>query len=618
MVNEINVGYFVNLDGSKLTLKDAAELLERAASHLDIGKSSDIGYEIDDSILPHAYRYNPSQKCGEITVRYPLELFDPIDGGLSELLNVILGENFGNLKYKQIRLDWVELPKRYTSCFKGPAFGTEELKTLLKFDCPLLAINVRPNIGVSLDYFIKKCKIFVENGVNMIVEPHTSPILPKCKFNPNYTFKEKVKRVLTELKNFERSQPILYCPIIIGDSSTKLAYQIADIVDEVDLPEDIIVSVGLSFSPASFSRIRHLSQDKTFNLPVWAHDTLHSVMTCRNHRFVVNHTVLVQLARLAGADLVNAGSLSAETKYAMPIDNLKSNFEILNIRTNEWNHIKKSLYVAAGSINPLWIYKHIYNFNSLDMAFVAGGYVHNHRKGDIIGVSEMLAAIKHASQLFKDKQTDKQSFEEEITKIEQFFESGKTFGDFLIGRDEKVIEDHEKIDLVLSHTRMLPEMRGDLRRIESKTDRVIEYVQKIETSCDQIIYDLEKGGIKLKEEDKEELRTLADDLRRADKEQLTNFTNELIKLLKDPKLQKEIENKASKRDTSIVTKTFYTITHALNELGIALSAAVTAEAFLPHIEAIMHQITILNGISPELASTLILIPLITLKIKTVK
>ena len=51
----------------------------------------------------------------------------------------------------------------------------------------------------------------------------------------------------------------------------------------------------------------------------------------------------------------------------------------------------------------------------------------------------------------------------------------------------------------------------------------------------------------------------------------------------------------------------------LNELGIALSAAVTAEELLPHIEAIMHQITILSEINPGLASTLILIPLITIK-----
>jgi len=185
-------------------------------------------------------------------------------------------------------------------------------------------------------------------------------------------------------------------------------------------------------------------------------------------------------------------------------------------------------------------------------------------------------------------------------------------------KKESYDEMHKKIDEVLTHVSMLPEMREDIRGIEVKTDKILGYVQRIETSCNRIIHDLEESGVKLREEDKEELKTLADDLRKANKEHLTNFTNELIKLLKDPELQKEIEKKAPKERKSIVKKTFYKITSILNELSIALSAAVTAEALLPHIQAIMHQITILSEVSPAFASTLILIPLIALKVRTVK
>jgi tetratricopeptide (TPR) repeat protein len=170
----------------------------------------------------------------------------------------------------------------------------------------------------------------------------------------------------------------------------------------------------------------------------------------------------------------------------------------------------------------------------------------------------------------------------------------------------------------LPYLSMLPEMREDIIEIKVKTTTILEHVRGIETSCNRIIHDLEKSGVKLREKDKEELKTLAGDLKKANKEQLTNFTNELIKLLKDPKLKKEIEKKAPKERKSVVKKTFSKITGILNELGIALGAAVTAEALLPHIEAIMDQITILSEISPTLASTLILIPLIALKVKTVK
>lgn len=176
----------------------------------------------------------------------------------------------------------------------------------------------------------------------------------------------------------------------------------------------------------------------------------------------------------------------------------------------------------------------------------------------------------------------------------------------------QIVKEHEKIHKKLNG------LNESVNRIERKTDRIIECIQKIETSCDQIIYDLENGGVKLKEEYKKELKTLADDLMRANKEQFTNFANEIIKLLKDPDLQRKIEREAPNGLKSKVKKTFYIITEMLNELSIALGAAVTAEELLPYIEAIMHEITILSRITPGVASTLVLIPLIALKMKTVK
>ena len=131
----------------------------------------------------------------------------------------------------------------------------------------------------------------------------------------------------------------------------------------------------------------------------------------------------------------------------------------------------------------------------------------------------------------------------------------------------------------------ISQLSGVTERIDAKTDIVIEYVKKIETSCNQIIDDLEESGIKLRDEDKEELKTLAADLRSVNSEQLTNFTNELIKLLGDPKLERELEKEVPNK---LVTKTFSKIIEITNELGIALSAAVTAEKILPPVEEILR------------------------------
>jgi hypothetical protein len=154
-------------------------------------------------------------------------------------------------------------------------------------------------------------------------------------------------------------------------------------------------------------------------------------------------------------------------------------------------------------------------------------------------------------------------------------------------------------------------------RLSEKIDEILGHIKKIESSCNQIILDIEEKGVKIGEEDKQELKTLADDLREANKEQLTNFTKELITLFKDPRIQNELE-KQSPKERSRIKKTFSAIRGIANELGIALGAAVTAEGLLPHIEAIMSQIGIIGQINPALAAALILIPLITLKGKTLK
>jgi len=187
-----------------------------------------------------------------------------------------------------------------------------------------------------------------------------------------------------------------------------------------------------------------------------------------------------------------------------------------------------------------------------------------------------------------------------------------------IAKQEQYIEDklppiNNVLSIISSQINFI-ELLEITKNIDDKTDIIMEDVQKINTSCN-LILTLEKGGVTLKEEEKEELETLADDIKKANKEQLTNFRNELNKFLRNPKIKKEIERKAPEDCMSTVREAFSKI---ITELGIALSAAITAEELLPHIEKMMEQITILSGITPGLVSTLILIPFITLKTRTMK
>ncbi len=357
--------------------------------------------------------FNPQAREGNVEILYPIDFFDPRYGGITELLNFLLGEVFEMSFFDKIRLDDLWLPDRLIQEFTGPEWGIEGIRERLGVkERPLLAVVIRPLFFKEHKAYARRCREIAEAGVDMVVDPH---IKPPFRYPP---LKDRVYHAISELE--EVGRPILYVVNIGGDRPLAALKQIEEALDEMGSVKNVQPAVGISFTPQNFDTIRTVVEDTEADLPVEAHSSIMSVMTWDMNKCCVNLSVLVKLARLAGADMVHAGSYSAVKKYSIPGLTLPRNYRML---TMPLVNIKPSFHIAAGSVNPLWVYEHVYEFRGTDIIFVVGDYVY--RRGFKEGVKNMKEALSDACELHRKRmEGEEKEFDDFMEKVREWLEAG--------------------------------------------------------------------------------------------------------------------------------------------------------------------------------------------------
>ena len=81
-------------------------------------------------------------------IAYPQELFEP--GNMPNILSSIAGNVFGLRALENLRLIDIDFPSKLVKSFKGPKFGIEGIRRLLKvYDRPLVGTIIKPKLGLK-------------------------------------------------------------------------------------------------------------------------------------------------------------------------------------------------------------------------------------------------------------------------------------------------------------------------------------------------------------------------------------------------------------------------------------------------------------------------------------
>lgn len=309
-----------------------------------------------------------------VKIAYPIELFEK--GNMPNILSSIAGNIFGLRALRNIRLIDVDFPSELVKSFRGPKFGIEGIRQLMRvWDRPFVGTIIKPKLGLkTLDHAQVAYEAWL-GGCDIVKDDEN---LSSQKFNP---FEERVVKTLEarDKAESETGEKKVYMVNITAESREMLRR-----AEHVQAHGGEYVMVDIL--TCGFSALQTL-RDQDFNLVIHAHRAGHAAFT-KNPRHGISMRVIAKLARIIGVDQLHVGTVVG--KMFETREEVKENCKTLSIRMDG---VKKVLPVASGGLHPRLV-PSLIKFFGKDFVIQAGGGIHGHRDGTIAGAMAMRQAIQ--------------------------------------------------------------------------------------------------------------------------------------------------------------------------------------------------------------------------------
>jgi ribulose-bisphosphate carboxylase large chain len=308
-----------------------------------------------------------------IKIAYPVELFER--GNMPNILSSVAGNVFGLKALKNLRLLDIEFPKPLASTFKGPQFGIDGIRKLLKVPKrPLVGTIIKPKLGLKTEDHAKVAYDAWVGGCDAVKDDEN---LSSQKFNP---FDERLTKTL-EARDKAQSQTgerKVYMINVTAETKTMLkrAKTVAAQGGEYVMVD--ILTVG-------WSGLQTL-RDQNQKLVIHAHRAGHAAFT-KNPLHGIAMKPIATVARIIGVDQLHVGTVvgkMSETK-AEVLENIEA-------CKGKLGGVKPVLPVASGGLHPRLVPKLMETFGN-DVILQAGGGIHGHPEGTLAGARAMRQAV---------------------------------------------------------------------------------------------------------------------------------------------------------------------------------------------------------------------------------
>nr|VDD88777.1 RuBisCO long chain, Form III-b [uncultured archaeon] len=354
----------------KISLEDACEQI---AAESSIGTWTDISTmspEIGKRLKPHVFFID--KNSGIVKIAYSSDLFE--EGNMPQIWSAVAGNIFGMKVVDNLRLVDIEFPRNIVKSFKGPVFGIEGIRKLLKAKYrPLCGTIIKPKVGLDEKNHARVAYEAWGGGLDIVKDDEN---LTSMVFN-NFE-----KRILETLKlrdkaEAETGEKKVYMANVTSESKTMLkrARFVRDCGGEYVMVD--ILTLG-------WSALQTLI-DEGMGLVIHAHRAGHAALT-RNKRHGISMKVIAKTARLIGADQLHIGTVVGKMEGERE--------EVLDIRDSltEDIGIKTTFPVASGGLHPGHVPSLVKIFGN-DIIMQFGGGCHGHPQGTASGAKAIRQAI---------------------------------------------------------------------------------------------------------------------------------------------------------------------------------------------------------------------------------
>jgi ribulose-bisphosphate carboxylase large chain len=315
------------------------------------------------------------------TIAYPVEDFSLDIGGVPQILSVIAGNLFGLEPLRKVRLEDVEFPKSMLKEFKGPKFGVEGLRSLLKRPKkPLVGTIVKPKIGLTPQ---ETAEYVYEAGMGGLTNGKDDETLSNQSFCP------MEDRVVAIAEALDRVRSETGHVMIFAINVSTNGHQILEVAERAQ--ELGATQLMVDVLTCGFGAVQVLAEDPSIKLPIHVHRTMHGAMT-RDPEHGINMKVFAKLTRMVGGDALHVGTFGVGKMKGAAREDLANRDACLTLEVP----YRRTMPVASGGVHPGML-KRLVEIAGLDLQMQAGGGVSGHPRGVRGGAMAMAQAVDAAT-----------------------------------------------------------------------------------------------------------------------------------------------------------------------------------------------------------------------------
>jgi ribulose-bisphosphate carboxylase large chain len=322
-----------------------------------------------EKLAAHVFRIEGNN----VKIAYPIELFEL--GNIPNILSSVSGNVFGLKTLKNLRLNDIYLPPKLVRSFKGPKYGVDGIRKLLRvYDRPLVGTIIKPKLGLkTLDHAKVAYEAWV-GGCDIVKDDEN---LSSQRFNP---FEDRTVKTLESRDRAEEET---------GERKVYMVNITAETEEMLKRAEFVLNQGGeyvmVDILTCGFSALQTL-REQDFNLVIHAHRAGHAALT-KNPKHGISMRVIAKIARIIGVDQLHVGTVVG--KMFETREEVAENCEALK---EEMGGLKRVLPVASGGLHP-GLVPALIEFFGKDFVIQAGGGIHGHRDGTVAGAKAMRQAV---------------------------------------------------------------------------------------------------------------------------------------------------------------------------------------------------------------------------------
>ncbi|NVM46595.1 MAG: ribulose 1,5-bisphosphate carboxylase [Candidatus Lokiarchaeota archaeon] len=358
--------------------------------------------------IPH-YEYVLPSKTDHPERLYFVQIGFPISNIKGDGIPMLLTSVIGNISLTHgLKLVDLAFPKAYLEDFKGPKFGIDGLRKLLKVpERPMLNNMVKPCTGHTCDVAADLVYQAAVGGCDVVKDDE---LISNPAFN---RLEDRISAVMESIDraDSEKGEKTLYTINITSKFPEMFEY--ADKMVEMGAN-----ALMINYLSAGFEALRAVCEDPSIKVPVLGHMDFGGAYIGGEWTGLTSMLVLAKFPRMCGADTVvipapYGKAEILEERYEQNLKALRYPFK----------HIKPTLPMPSGGITQGMVEKTMKEAGK-DILIGSGGGIHSHPDGPIAGAKAFRQAIHAVMNGIEVKKYAKEH--EELGKALGVWGTGKT------------------------------------------------------------------------------------------------------------------------------------------------------------------------------------------------